>query len=46
MEHILSSPSSLPSCPPLLPGIGRGGVISDYTVVKAHFKVTTGHQKW
>ena len=46
-EHVLSSsPSSFPFSPPALPGIGKGNVISDYTVVKAHFKLTTGHQKW
>lgn len=28
-----------------LSGIGYGNVISDYTVVKTHFKLTTGHQK-
>lgn len=29
----------------VLSGIGHGNVISDYTVVKTHFKLTTGHQK-
>lgn len=43
----ISSEHILPSSPTSSEGIGPGGVISDYTVVRARFlKRTTEHQKW